>query len=186
MMMASTRQLIERATLISQRVLDTSATVAATSEEVSASSNDITRAIQEISQGATEQALEAEKGVMIMEQLASTINLVMDDARTIGDVSKDTMGLTQHGLSSINDLNEKAAQTAEITKNIISSIELNQHSLSINKIIKVIDGIADQTNLLALNAAIEAARAGDMGAGFAVVANEVKNWPSNPSSPPRR
>ena len=55
--------------------------MAATSEEVSESSNDITRAIQEISQGATEQALEAEKGVMIMEQLASTINLVMDDAR---------------------------------------------------------------------------------------------------------
>ena len=50
---------------------------------------------------------------MIMEQLASTINLVQQDARSIGDVSKDTMELTQDGLSSINDLNERAAETAE-------------------------------------------------------------------------
>lgn len=175
MMIANTRHLIEQAALISQKVTDTSSTVAATSEEVSASSGEISRAIQEISQGAAEQALEAEKGVSTMEQLASKINLVMENAELIDNVSKDTRALTEQGLSSINNLREKAIETTEITKNIIGSIEeLDQHSRSIGKIIKVIDGIADQTNLLALNAAIEAARAGEMGKGFAVVANEVK------------
>ena len=174
-MIASTRNLIERASLISQKVSSTSATVAATSEEVSASSSEISRAIQEISQGAAEQAFEAEKGVTTMELLASKINTVLGDAQVIAGVSKDTMDLTRQGLSSINNLNEKATETTAITKNIIGSIEeLDQHSRSIGKIIKVIDGIADQTNLLALNAAIEAARAGEMGKGFAVVANEVK------------
>ena len=133
------------------------------------------RAIQEISQGAAEQAYEAEQGVTTMEQLASRINMVMEDAKVINDISKDTTELTHQGLSSINNLNEKAAETTAITKNIINSIQqLDEHSRSIGKIIRVIDGIADQTNLLALNAAIEAARAGEMGKGFAVVANEVK------------
>lgn len=149
--------------------------MAATSEEVSASSSEITRAIQEISQGAAEQAFEAEKGVTTMEQLAAQINLVLENTQVIGNVSQDTMDLTHQGLSSIKDLNEKALETTEITKNIIESIdELDEHCRSISKITKVIDGIADQTNLLALNAAIEAARAGEMGKGFAVVANEVK------------
>ncbi len=174
-MIANTRNLIEQASMISQKVSSSSSTVAATSEEASASSHEITRAIQEIAQGAAEQAHEAEQGVTTMEQLATRINMVMEDAKVINDISKDTTELTRQGLSSINNLNEKAAETTAITKNIIESIEqLNEHSLSIGKIIKVIDGIADQTNLLALNAAIEAARAGEMGRGFAVVANEVK------------
>ncbi len=174
-MIANTRNLIEQASMISQKVSSSSSTVAATSEEASASSHEISRAIQEIAQGAAEQAYEAEQGVTTMEQLASRINLVMEDAKIINDISTDTTELTRQGLSSINNLNEKAAETTTITNNIIQSIEqLNEHSRSIGKIIKVIDGIADQTNLLALNAAIEAARAGEMGKGFAVVANEVK------------
>ncbi|NLI61423.1 MAG: methyl-accepting chemotaxis protein, partial [Clostridiales bacterium] len=174
-MIGNTRHLIEQASMISQKVSSTSSTVAATSEEVSASSSEITRAIQEISQGATEQASEAEKGVITMEELASKINMVMEDSRIIDSVSKDTAELTNQGLASIHNLDEKAGETTTITKNIIESIQqLDDHSRSIGKIIKVIDGIADQTNLLALNAAIEAARAGEMGQGFAVVANEVK------------
>ena len=174
-MIVNTRSLIEQASMISQKVSSSSSTVAATSEEASASSHEISWAIQEIAQGAAEQAHEAEQGVTTMEQLASRINMVMEDAKVINDISMDTTELTRQGLSSINNLNEKAAETTAITKNIIDSIEqLNENSRSIGKIIKVIDGIADQTNLLALNAAIEAARAGEIGKGFAVVANEVK------------
>lgn len=174
-MIGNTRHLIEQAGLISHKVSSSSATVASTSQQVSASSFEISRAIQEISQGATEQATEAEQGVTRMEDLATKINMVLEDAQVISDVSQHTMKLTQEGLSSIEALNQKAKDTTSMTHNILENIQsLEQHSLSIGKIIKVIDTISDQTNLLALNAAIEAARAGEMGKGFAVVANEVK------------
>ena len=86
----------------------------------------------------------------------------------------DTTELTRQGLSSINNLNEKVADTTALPR-ILLTLLSNSMKNSLNwQNIKVIDGIADQTNLLALNAAIEAARAGEMGKGFAVVANEVK------------
>lgn len=174
-MIENMRGLIEQAVSISQKVSNSSTTVAATSEQLSASSQEVTRAIQEISQGATEQASEAEHGVARMEELASRINELSNSANIISTVSMKTMELTKQGLSSIEDLNKKSSETTDITYSILENIQtLEENSHSINKIIKVIDGIADQTNLLALNAAIEAAHAGEMGKGFAVVANEVR------------
>lgn len=174
-MIANMRQLILQASDIAQKVDVSAGTVATTSQQVSAVSHEISRAIQEISQGASAQAEDAEQGSVKINELASKINEVSVNAKAIEAFSKDTMNLTQQGLSSIEDLNRKARETTSTAKAIITDIQaLDGHSKSIGKIVKVISGIADQTNLLALNAAIEAARAGEMGRGFAVVADEVR------------
>ncbi len=174
-MIGSMRSLIEQTLGVSENVSKSSLTVAKTSQQVSAISQDISRAIQEISQGASAQAADAEQGVERISLLAEKINHVTDNAKSIAHLTKDTMRMTQDGLSSVEDLDTKANKTTEISKEIMADIqELNVHSKSIGKIVKVISSIADQTNLLALNATIEAARAGEMGKGFAVVADEVR------------
>lgn len=174
-MIYSMRNLIEQTMNTSQKVAESAVTVAGTSEQVSNVSREITRAIQEIAQGASAQASDAEEGVNKITLLAQKINNVSDNARTIDDLTTKTMGMTQQGLNTIEDLDKKASETTSIAKEILSDIQaLDIHSKSIGKIVKVISSIADQTNLLALNATIEAARAGEMGKGFAVVADEVR------------
>ena len=174
-MLSNMRLLIEQVRVIADKVSGSAVTVSTTSQQVSSVSHEISRAIQEISQGASAQASDAEQSVQKMSDLAVKINNVSDNAKAIEGVSKDTMTLTQNGLSAVKILDKKATETTTITSLILSDIQsLEANSKSIGKIVKVISGIADQTNLLALNAAIEAARAGDMGRGFAVVADEVR------------
>ncbi len=174
-MISNMRRLIEQITDTTMKVSNSALTVANTSQQVSSVSTEISRAIQEISQGATAQASDAEQGVLKITSLASTINNVTGNAKSIDNLTKETVELTQNGLNTIDDLDKKANETTVIAREILVDIrELDSNSKSIGKILKVITGIADQTNLLALNAAIEAARAGEMGKGFAVVADEVR------------
>ena len=174
-MIGSMRTLIEQTLGVSNKVSISALTVSSTSQQVSAVSQDISSAIQEISKGASAQAEDAEHGVEKISILAKKINNVTENAKSIDNLTRDTMTMTQSGLASVRDLDIKANRTTAISKEILVDIqELNVHSKSIGKIVKVISGIADQTNLLALNATIEAARAGEMGRGFAVVADEVK------------
>ncbi|HYX31654.1 MAG TPA: methyl-accepting chemotaxis protein [Oligoflexus sp.] len=130
--------------------------------QVSAGSEQVSSASQSLSQGATEQAAAVEEITSSVTEISSKIKNNADSAIMASETAQRAQKSAEQGNRQI-----------EVTLKAMNDI--NQSSLEISKIIKVIDDIAFQTNLLALNAAVEAARAGRHGKGFAVVADEVRN-----------
>ena len=174
-MIESMRSLIEQTSGFSEKVASSAAIVSSTSEQVSAMPRDVSCAIDEIAKGATLQADDAEQGAEKINILAENINYIIDNTKSIDLLTHDAMTMTQKGLVSVEDLDIKAHRTASISREIVADIkELDLHSKSIGDIVKVISTIANQSNLLALNASIEAARSGEAGKGFGVVAGEIQ------------
>jgi methyl-accepting chemotaxis protein len=130
--------------------------------QITASSSQVSAASQHLAEGSSEQAASLEETSSSMEELASMTKHNADSAKQ----AKAMMGEVQR---IVENVNMNMLNMAEAISNVTNS------SSETGKIIKTIDEIAFQTNLLALNAAVEAARAGEAGAGFAVVANEVRN-----------